>query len=284
MGAGHSGSTILGVTLGNCADFFYAGEIEEWLPSSGAPSWADRERAGFWGEIAARVDGSGLYGSIATRCIERSSALLRVDRWATRRRLLPRYRQVSEELLQAIAQTAGAEYVVDTSHFPLRARELGKLAGLEVYILFLVRDPHGVVDSNLRELKPHEVAERRLRTFVLNMNLWFTLLVSIAVFVRHPRNRRLFVRHEAFVEDPEGVLGEILRGVGSDAALPDLGALRIGAPIQGNRLIHTETIALKRRAAHSEHRSPLTTLLALPWAPVLDAMRPAARARSAGGR
>src|SRR5438128_1514865 len=35
MGAGHSGSTILGVALGNCEGVFYAGEVEEWLVNSG---------------------------------------------------------------------------------------------------------------------------------------------------------------------------------------------------------------------------------------------------------
>ena len=34
MGAGHSGSTILGVALGNCAETLYAGEVEEWLQAS----------------------------------------------------------------------------------------------------------------------------------------------------------------------------------------------------------------------------------------------------------
>ena len=31
MGAGRSGSTILGVSLGNCADLVYAGELDKWL-------------------------------------------------------------------------------------------------------------------------------------------------------------------------------------------------------------------------------------------------------------
>ena len=45
MGAGHSGSTILGITLGNCEDFFYAGELEEWLMTSERPRWGASDRA-----------------------------------------------------------------------------------------------------------------------------------------------------------------------------------------------------------------------------------------------
>jgi len=40
MGAGHSGSSILGVALGNCAGVFYAGEVDEWLLKGGAGRWA----------------------------------------------------------------------------------------------------------------------------------------------------------------------------------------------------------------------------------------------------
>lgn len=280
MGAGHSGSTILGVTLGNCADFFYAGEVEEWLVKSGVPPWGDEQRRAFWKSVGAEVDGADLFGSEAVACIERSSALVRVDRWPSRRRLLGRYRRICEELLGAISRTAGAKHVVDTSHFPLRARELKRLSGIDVYLIFLVRDPHGVVDSSLRQLKPHEVAERRLRTVLLNLNLWFTLLVSLVVFLGERRDRRLFLRHEAFVQDPEGVLRQILDMAGSQAGAPDLQQLHVGAPMEGNKLIRREVISLRRRPEQAEASSLLTTLLQLPWRPVLDRLRPVATARA----
>jgi len=288
MGAGHSGSTILGVTLGNCRGFFYAGEVEEWLVKSGRPPWGESERTRFWANVARLVDGADLFGAQANRCIERSSALLRCDRWGARRRMLARYREVSQELLRAIASTAGASYVVDTSHFPLRARELKQLSGVDVFLVHLVRDPTAVVASNLLELSPHEVAERRLRTLIMNSNLWLTQLVSSAVFLTQPRARRIFIRHEDFLADPEGVLEQLLRQIGSDAELPDLGSLSIGTPLEGNRLIRTERIALRRRPEHArsaEQQRMLTTrLLARGWRPLLARLRPVAAARAAPER
>jgi hypothetical protein len=276
MGAGHSGSTILGVALGNCSDFFFAGEVEEWLVKSGRPPWADAEQAAFWQTVAAETDGADLFGSKAVPAIERSSALLRVDRWPTRRRLLGRYRRISEELLCAISRTAGASNVIDTSHFPLRARELKKLDAIDLYLVFLVRDPHGVIDSNLRQFKAHEVAERRLRTLMLNVNLWFTLLMSVVVFYGQRRDRRLFLRHETFVEDPESVLRQILELVGSQAAIPDLEELQVGAPLEGNRLIRRGVISLKRQPQRAERASLLTSVMQLPWRAILARLRPVA--------
>src|SRR2546428_5704812 len=48
MGAGHSGSTILGVALGNCDGVFFAGEVVEWMFRSGAPKFGGHERTRFW--------------------------------------------------------------------------------------------------------------------------------------------------------------------------------------------------------------------------------------------
>jgi Sulfotransferase family len=280
MGAGHSGSTILGVALGNCEGFFYAGEVEEWLLKSGNPPWGAADRMRFWDGVAERVGGAEeLFGDEANRLIERSSALLRVDRWPARRRMRRSYRRVAEELLLAIAATAGVEHVVDTSHFPLRARELQRLGGIELYLLFLVRDPQAVVASNVRALSQHEVAERRARILVMNANLWLTQLLSVLVFLRQPPARRLLLRHEDFIADPEGVLRRILDGVGSDAALPDLGSLRVGAPLQGNRLIRTDLIKLERSTPATRRWSLFTALAQAPWTPVLRRLSPAARTR-----
>ena len=55
MGSGRSGSTILGVTLGNCAGIFYAGELDAWLRTSGVPPQNGAERARFWGAVADEV-------------------------------------------------------------------------------------------------------------------------------------------------------------------------------------------------------------------------------------
>jgi Sulfotransferase family len=279
MGAGRSGSTILGVCLGNCDGFFYAGELEEWLLRADGPRWASGERQRFWEAVKERVHGAdGLFGGVANRCIERSSALFRVDLWPARWRLRKAYRRVAGELIEAVSQVAGARYVVDTSHFPLRARELRKLRDIELYLVYLVRDPQAVVASNTRELSPHEVAERRWRTLTMNADLWLTQLVSALTFLRHPAERRLFVRHEDFLAAPEQVLGQILAMVvGAAVEVPELSSLRVGAPLQANRLIRGETVSVRRGTTPEPvARSLLTWLLQAPWRPVLRRLRPAA--------
>ncbi len=277
MGAGHSGSTILGITLGNCEGFFYAGELEEWLMTSERPRWGASDRQDFWSAVRERVNGAdGLFGGAANRCVERSSAAFRLDLWPARRRLLPRYREVAEQLIDAVSGVAQARYVVDTSHFPLRARELRELPGVDLYLIYLMRDPRDVVASNTRVLSPHEVAEMRWRRMTTNAGLWLTQLLAIRTFLSHPADRRIFVRHEDFLDDPEGVTRQILMMLGSDAELPDLQALTVGAPLQGNQLIRSDSVAIRRPRGGRRADDRTTRIIQSTWRPMLARLKPAA--------
>jgi Sulfotransferase family len=274
MGAGRSGSTVLGVALGNCENVFFAGELDKWLVWRGAPHLTDDERTRFWSGVREQVDAEDLFGGQAHRCLERSSALFRVREWPARRRVRSRYRRVSEDVYKAVARAAGVTHLVDTSHYPLRARELQALEEVDLYLLFLVRHPQSVVAS----LDRRDVAERRFGMLTANAYLWLTHLVSVLVFLRHPRERRLFVRHEDFVADPAGVLRQILDMTGSSAPIPNLEELRTGIPLHGNRLVNSEVIALQPDAPLPRRRSAMTSLLQLSWRAVLPRLRPAVTA------
>jgi Sulfotransferase family len=270
LGAGRSGSTILGVALGNCDGVFFAGELNKWLPRSGTPSLDDPERTRFWRTVRADVpDAARLFGH-QTSCLERSSTLFEPRRWCARRRLRRDYRRVAQDLYRATARAAHATHVVDTSHYPLRAREMQGLQGVELYLLYLVRDPQAVVAS----LGRRDVVERSFDMPRANAYLWLTNVLSLYAFLRQPRDRRLFVRHETFRADPRGVLRQILDSVDSPAALPDMSSLRTGVALHGNRLIRSQTVALEAQAPASVKRSFVTALLQLPWTAVFARLRP----------
>jgi hypothetical protein len=277
MGAGRSGSTTLGITLGNCTDVFYAGELDNWLVRFGVPQVEDDERTRFWRRVREELEdadgASELFGNQAQRSIERSVSLFRVREWSTRYRLRRRYRTVAEDLYRALTRVAAARFIADTSHYPLRAHELQRAAGIDLYLVFLVRDPQGVVASFSR----HDVREFTKSTLHSNLYLWLTHLLSVFVFLRHPRDRRLFVRYEDFVVDPGGVVREILEVSGSSAAtLPDFTSLDTGFPLQGNRVARSNKLSLKPSLDPVPKTSRVTALLQAPVMALLSRMRPAA--------
>lgn len=276
MGAGHSGSTILGVALGNCSDMFFAGELQNFLRRSGTPVLGGVERTRFWASVRELVPDAGeLYGNQAHRLLERSSAPFRLRRLGARRTLRERYLTVTPAIIRAVAATSGSSYVVDTSHFPLRARLLQQLDDVELYLIFLVRDPQPVVASINRLIGRHDARRRRRMTVKTNAELWLTYALSLLVFLRQPERRRLLVRYEDFVAAPEHVLRQILDVSASAAEIPELDSLSTGIAIHANRLINSEVVALKRGGtAAAAGSSKLTALLQRPWASVFARLRP----------
>jgi hypothetical protein len=269
MGAGRSGSTILGVALGNCQGMFFAGELNRWLARKGVPRREELERRRFWQQVSEQVAGAQELFGMNLDSLERSSSLFDPRKWRARRRLRPRYRAVSENLYRAIARAAGAEYIIDTSHYPLRAHELQALTGIDLYILYLVRDPRGVVASMARE----DVPERRFDMPTTNAYLWWTHLLSLLVFLRQPRERRVFVSHEDFLEDPDRALADILRRLGSGAQPPPSSSLNTGVAFHGNRLVGSPQVILERRPRGRPQGSRVTYLLQLPWTGVFAVLK-----------
>jgi hypothetical protein len=281
MGAGRSGSTVLGITLGNCTNVFYGGELDNWLVRSGIPQVQSPERARFWGRVCEELEdrdrASELFGNEAQRSIERSLSLLRVHKWPARHRLRRPYRAVAEDLYRALARVANVTHVADTSHYPLRARELQRIGGIDLYLVFLVRDPQSVVASFNR----NDVREYNKSTLHTNLYLWLTHLLSLIVFLKHPRERRLFVRYEDFVADPEGIVRQILEGSDCpDVSLPDLEDLATGVPLQGNRVSRLRTLSLKLEADPVSRFSLLTAVLQAPVVAALSRLRPRAAVSS----
>jgi hypothetical protein len=280
MGAGRSGSTILGVTLGNCAGVFYAGELDKWLLRSGEPKLEGAGRIEFWQSVRAGVtDPEPLFGGEAHRYLERSSALFRRRRRAVRSRIRERYRRVMTELYGAIVVNADATHLVDTSHYPLRAHELQAIDGIDLYIVLLLRDTARVIESFARE----DVAEPRFGASKTRAYLLLTYVLSTWVFLKQPAERRLVVRHEDFLGDPEGVVRAILDHVGSSVALPDFSALRTGIPLQGNRLIQKDVVSLERSSKGTRPDSGGSSWLDLPMLSALSRLRPRAADRPGAG-
>jgi Sulfotransferase family len=277
LGAHRSGSTVLGVTLGNCDGVFFAGELHSWLTRRGVPSFGGEQGARLWQAIAEEVpDAEELFGHETQLALDRSSVIYRPRKWPRRRRLRGPYRRIYGDLYRAIARQTGSSHIVDTSHYPLRAIELQALSGIDLYLLFLVRDPQGIVDS----FDARRTDSPSKSPLLTNAQLWVTYLLSLLAFLRHPRERRMFVRHEDFLADPDGMLRQILDRSGSDAPTPDLTALRTGSPLQGNRFLkRSEVIALNAQGP-TPRRSLVTKALQLPLALVFSRLRPAVLARS----
>jgi hypothetical protein len=163
----------------------------------------------------------------------------------------------------------------------LRARELQQIGSINLYLVYLVRDPQGVVASFNRD----DVGEYTKSTLHTNVYLWVTHLLALFVFLRHRRDRRLLVYHEDFVADPGAVVRQILElSDAADATLPDFAALDVGLPLQGNRVTRETTLSLKRSADSPPRISRATAFVQAPLMAVLTRLRPSSRVSVSGAR
>src|SRR3954447_21379362 len=144
MGAARSGSTVLGILLGNGDGAFYAGELDLYARTGGRPTNDAPEIQAFWARVREKLKS----GEVTTDPnwhvgFEHPRGLvLRRARGAR-----AAYRRFAAALYEAIAVEAGARVVIDSSHYPLRLFHLRRLPALQIYALHLVRDPRAVVAS-----------------------------------------------------------------------------------------------------------------------------------------
>jgi hypothetical protein len=272
MGAGRSGSTIIGVALGNHPEVFYAGELDAWLRASGTPNFPGAERARFWSRVLAGIDvDPALGGEEPWRLLEHSLAPFRLSGRGRRRALRAGYRELAADLYTQIAAVSQRRWVLDSSHYPLRARELRGCRRVEMHLLYLVRDPGRVIASFSRKDVTNPPKARLLTELYLHL----THLFSVAVFLTHPRRQRMLVRYEDLASDPQAALARITDWLGLPCRALDLDALETGLAFQGNRILERERIRfVAQRPEDGSRGAPLAELTQLPWGLVHDVLRP----------
>lgn len=232
-GWGRSGSTLLDRMLGQVPGFAALGEIRE-IWQSGLTE--DRQcgcglpfrQCPFWSEVGERAFGGW-------DRVDLPSALglwKRYDRpWAlpsllTRRSAnggspgLGRYVDLLGRLYAAIAETSGAEVVVDSSKLPSHALLVRMIPGVDVRLVHLVRDSRGVAYSwRKRVLDPG--AERlglEMEHYTPATSSLRWLLYNEATSLCRPAGlSTLVMRYEDLVADPQRSLGRAVGHAGVDA-------------------------------------------------------------------
>jgi Sulfotransferase family len=260
MGAGRSGSTLFGILLGNGPGLFYAGELDAWIRRRGVPNGTDAALADFWGPVAERMRAwlDGPHPDFF-HAFEHPRSLLR-RRGRHDRVARTAYRRYSRELFEAIRDESGGEVIIDSSHYPLRRWHLRGLPELDIRTILLVRDPRAVVGS-LR----NPVQTTTKSSWGGAAYLWVVHPLSVAVYFFLPSSRRLLVRYEDFVDDPNGELDRIGVWLGVDFSSIDPSHLIPGPVFQGNRVRTNSVVRISKRSSSREGVGLMIGLALAPW-------------------
>jgi hypothetical protein len=250
-GSGRSGSTLLERVLGDMPSAVNVGELIDLFRRT-APRG---ERCGcglafaecpFWTGVGKRA----FDGWEASRL----AAIHRLQTRVARQRHLPRllampladrafrddiaaYGASYRALYQAIADQAGASYVIDASKWPVQALALSR-AGIDIRVIHLVRDVRGVAHSLSKQhvARPHAVQAADHMTHVVPAEAaarWVGIQ-SEAELLRRCGLRVTRIRYEDFVGRPRAAVGAALADLGLSPGRSDLAHVTGGHVVLGS--------------------------------------------------
>ena len=288
-GSARSGSTLLDRILGQLPGFWSAGELvhvwrrgvlENQLCGCGVPF----HECQFWGPV-----GREAFGGWKSLDLDE---LLALQRSVDRNRFIPlmlnprlspayekrlrQYTQFLTRLYEALRTVSGARIVVDSTKHASYAFLLRQVPVVDMRVVHLVRDSHGVAFSWTKRVQKPEVIQgsaymdtyhpARMSMRWMTYNLFFHLLRSVGV----PSE---FVRYEALVQSPLEQVERILAHMGESASPEDLGFIGDGYvelkpthTVSGNPMRFTEgRMAMRideewRRRMKPHHRNLVSAL------------------------
>jgi hypothetical protein len=244
-GVSRSGSTVLGVMLGQVPGFVWPGEVrwiwrkwgaEDQLCGCGEPFRA----CPFWNMVAA--EGFGAWDGVdAAETVRlegevvrfRTVPLLRAPRVAPAfQAKVARYAERVQRLYEAVSRVANGATIVDTTKDPPYAFLLARVPGVDLRVVHLARDPRGVAFSAAkRVVKPDVVGGQELMpqqqavAAALDYDVYNTLFTALGAL----GVPRLFVRYESLVDEPQRQLARALEFAGSSVDVASLDWLQPGS-------------------------------------------------------
>jgi hypothetical protein len=244
-GTGRSGSTILARILGAVDGFFLGGElyyvwqrglIENRLCGCGVRF----SECDFWQTVLERAFGGpgGVDARDMARRLRHDIRVRRLPRMLLARGGrsqtgfdLVRYGPAVASLYRTIQSATGARVIVDSSKFPGYGFLLGRIPGLDVRVVHLVRDPRGAAYSWIRrKVQPdrQSFGYMQQRTGPVTAFMWNVNNLVAESLWRGDPGRYLRIRYEDFIRQPRGTVERVLGMLGEEsAALPFRGERRV---------------------------------------------------------
>jgi len=252
IGDGRSGSTIFSILLGNHSQIESVGELYRWIEFNGFPKESNSKREDhiFWDEVRKRyieLGGNVNFSSLirSRNSIESYHNYLNVFTNSNDRILEAIYRNHIHYLVEAIQKTSRKGFIMDSSRNMGRGLTLHRMYPGNVWFIHLVRDPRGVVYSQMKKnIEQDYKSPLKSGAHNLLKNLFATM-----VGWKVPTNRFINLRYEDLVTRPRQVLetlgqffeldfSEIIEKVSKQDALS------VPHILDGNRVRDQSTIRL----------------------------------------
>lgn len=242
MGAGRSGSTILGIMLGNIKDCFFAGELHLWNKTKGV-TFNDRPVVEkFWETVLAEFPANDrVFSCDFDKKLEYHSAVLSLLR-KQNRPMVQAFHQQTTTLLSILQSATGKTTIIDSSHYPLRGYWLNKNKHLNVSYVYLYRNPVYVIQS----FRKKDIEQPAKTILGANLYLFVVSVLSNLIYFLLPSARKTRISYEDLIQHTDESLAKI-EAISNIAFNPPFEKkhLLTGFIFRSNRIRHKEAIDLE---------------------------------------
>ncbi len=236
-GAGRSGSTVLCNLLGQVDGFFSCGELYNLYRTPPDQRYCGcgklLSQCEVWDAILRRTLGND-YGRQTARVLQLRNEIARsryallwaapfLRAWAVEK--AREYLTLTGQLYRHIADVTQSRVIVDSSKVSSYGQLLAQIPGIDLRLVFLVRDARAVAYSwQRKKLKPSPEGQTHIRTAspARGALSWIGHNVATEMLIGSARVPRLRIQYEEFAASPRRVVERIAQFAGESAPLPAL--------------------------------------------------------------
>lgn len=212
LGAGRTGTTLLGIALSNNSELFDAGEILKFIDLNGKPHGVEKESMNykFWEKI--KIEFYNKFNN-NVESKELTKIINRVEGHffflfnyfnIIRKRTLFIYQSYINTLINIIFKQSGREIIIDSSKYPGRALALKKYLDKSISIkyIYIKRKPVDVVKS----FSKTGIEQPKKNFWAANL-YYFIINFFCHLFLKKiDKNNYITVKYEDFINQPDSVL------------------------------------------------------------------------------
>ncbi|MHA2122470.1 MAG: hypothetical protein ACW990_14810, partial [Promethearchaeota archaeon] len=222
----YSGATILGRSIKSSKQAIYVGEIRDYWVKGFAKnvqcSCGERFKdCSFWQEVTKEYLKS--FHSVNMEKVskellelERTKNYLRLRKYFKNKKnkhvqtLLTNYLSHTEKLYEAIAKVSGKNIIIDSSRLPGRLLALSSSTNLEIFPIYLIRDPRGVINSLIKK-DFRNYGKKRYSTIRHIISWNAKNLLSLDGIRKSKIDDNVYIWYENFTRHPVKILDAITK-------------------------------------------------------------------------
>lgn len=234
MGAGRSGTTILGIVLGSSKGYFHAGEINKFYEYQGVPHALTKQSEiyKFYKNI---YNNCQFKDPNVTREIEYHTSFYKLYFNLFKKNRF-KYQLLQNQLFNSIFKYTGADCLIDSSKYAGRLLALERFTDYEISIIYIIRDPVKYLETVSKR-----GIEQPAQNFFYAIIYYFFINLSCSISFNKSKNKKVKIKFEDLIENPENTIEKIENALDlsfntSKNYINESRLIPVGKVFEGNRI------------------------------------------------